>query len=412
MADKETLRKYREKLGDEIESICRQILRFLTNHLCKKGMCSIYNNIFLCVCFIVEGDGNEIEVFYMKMCGDYFRYWREFVPSAVFDGVNAGKKAKEYYRKAMDIAEKIFNAVHPRLLEVAFNFSVCLYISGEKEAAIGLAKRKFDAALENLDGFNNFNYRDSTRIMQLLRDNLAIWTEDDDNDGIDIYKYAQPVKATKHNPDDEQAMHDMKADMKKLGLMPQNTEEPSNPMDKVRDNLRDLIAEISDDGENGGLYAVVVDLILEYEAFIDLSPIKCFFCQEYFGCDVFHGFCSECYQQQFDEATRKKQCKENMEDIVVKLNWIDRHSIITKECMINMPSLCSVKIMFRILNRNNYRGEYLEVLDGKENYQLEKSDYLEKDDEVSDAEKEKRKRNERCITDFGVNQLSAILLRS
>merc|ERR1719229_440981 len=80
---------------------------------------------------------------------------------------------------------------------------------------------------------------------------------------------------------------------------------------------------------------------------------------------------------------------------------------------ISMPSLCSVKILFRILNRNEYRCSNLRIDDGKYKYSrptVNKCDYLKKDEDSDDEEKAHRKENERCITDFGVNQLTAIFM--
>jgi 14-3-3 protein epsilon len=41
-----------------------------------------------------------------------------------------------------------------------------------------LAKAAFDNAIADLDGLEEDEYRDSATIMQLLRDNLTLWTSD------------------------------------------------------------------------------------------------------------------------------------------------------------------------------------------------------------------------------------------
>ena len=43
----------------------------------------------------------------------------------------------------------------------------------------------FDDAIAELDTLNEESYKDSTLIMQLLRDNLTLWTSDQANDGDD-----------------------------------------------------------------------------------------------------------------------------------------------------------------------------------------------------------------------------------
>lgn len=44
--------------------------------------------------------------------------------------------------------------------------------------ACKLAKTAFDNAIADLDGLEEDEYRDSATIMQLLRDNLTLWTSD------------------------------------------------------------------------------------------------------------------------------------------------------------------------------------------------------------------------------------------
>jgi 14-3-3 protein beta/theta/zeta len=164
-ADEELLSKYKNLVEDELEAICQEVLELLTKHLCKN----------------VEGNGDETEVFYLKMCGDYYRYLSEFR----VNDESYKKKAEEFYEKAMNVAEANLNETHPTRLGLALNFSVCYYeILKQPEKACDLAKKSFDAAIEKLDTLNDASYKDSTLIMQLLRDNLTLWTssnaEEDD----------------------------------------------------------------------------------------------------------------------------------------------------------------------------------------------------------------------------------------
>lgn len=46
-----------------------------------------------------------------------------------------------------------------------------------------LAKAAFDDAIAELDTLSEESYKDSTLIMQLLRDNLTLWTSDMQGDG-------------------------------------------------------------------------------------------------------------------------------------------------------------------------------------------------------------------------------------
>lgn len=46
------------------------------------------------------------------------------------------------------------------------------------DQACQIAKQAFDDAIAELDTLNEESYKDSTLIMQLLRDNLTLWTSD------------------------------------------------------------------------------------------------------------------------------------------------------------------------------------------------------------------------------------------
>eukprot|EP00483_Globobulimina_turgida_P002767 UN02772 len=160
--DVDLINKYKNIIERQLETICLEIIELLTKNLCKT----------------VENNGDETEVFYLKMCGDYYRYMSEFN-----DDEKYKKSAEEFYKKAMDVAEANLNETHPTRLGLALNFSVCYYeILKEPEKACDLAKKSFDAAIEKLDTLNDASYKDSTLIMQLLRDNLTLWTSAEEED--------------------------------------------------------------------------------------------------------------------------------------------------------------------------------------------------------------------------------------
>jgi len=118
----------------------------------------------------------ECQVFYLKMIGDYYRYLTEAFPTDDYKG-----NCNKYYDGAMKIAEEALDATHPTRLGLALNYSVCHYeILNQPKEACSLAKRAFDEAIEKLDSLSDVSYRDSTLIMQLLRDNLTIWNQNDD----------------------------------------------------------------------------------------------------------------------------------------------------------------------------------------------------------------------------------------
>jgi len=165
--------KYKKNVETELEDTCTQILDVLEKLSSQNGdrMES-------------EDDAEkktkleECQVFYLKMIGDYYRYLTEAFPYDKYKN-----KCNKYYEDAMKIAEESLDATHPTRLGLALNYSVCHYeILNQPKEACTLAKKAFDEAIEKLDSLNDVSYRDSTLIMQLLRDNLTIWNQGDEQD--------------------------------------------------------------------------------------------------------------------------------------------------------------------------------------------------------------------------------------
>jgi len=81
------------------------------------------------------------------------------------------------------VAQTELTPTHPIRLGLALNFSVFYYeILNSPDRACHLAKQAFDDAIAELDSLSEESYRDSTLIMQLLRDNLTLWTSSDNGE--------------------------------------------------------------------------------------------------------------------------------------------------------------------------------------------------------------------------------------
>merc|ERR1711998_782223 len=97
------------------------------------------------------------------------------------DDVKKGNasSADEAYQSATTSSNQLA-PTHPIRLGLALNYSVFLYeVQAETSKACELAKEAFDNAIAELDTLDEESYKDSTLIMQLLRDNLTLWTSDD-----------------------------------------------------------------------------------------------------------------------------------------------------------------------------------------------------------------------------------------
>jgi len=141
-----------------------------------------------------EGDAaaTEVEslVFFKKMEGDYYRYGAETAKPDMQKHAEFADKADKAYSKAQELAKanhaggdgtiKWTNAIW---LGLGLNQSVFLYeIKQEADRAKALAQEHFDEALKELDAVEEPEYKDATLIMQLLKDNLSLWTEDNNDD--------------------------------------------------------------------------------------------------------------------------------------------------------------------------------------------------------------------------------------
>merc|ERR1719405_279572 len=119
------------------------------------------------------------------MKGDYYRYLAEFQQGGARK--ESASEALDSYQSASGIASSDLPPTHPIRLGLALNFSVFYYeILNAPDQACSIAKQAFDDAIAELDTLSEESYKDSTLIMQLLRDNLTLWTSDQaDADGAE-----------------------------------------------------------------------------------------------------------------------------------------------------------------------------------------------------------------------------------
>merc|ERR1712027_212144 len=157
-------KEYCGKVEKELQKICDTILALLTDNLIGKA------------------SSGESKVFYQKMKADYYRYIAEFTTGQ--DKENASQKAKLAYEDAQKVAESDLAVTHPIRLGLALNFSVFQYeVLSNPDEACKMARTAFEDAIAELDNVAEDSYKDSTLIMQLLRDNLTLWTSDQEQDG-------------------------------------------------------------------------------------------------------------------------------------------------------------------------------------------------------------------------------------
>merc|ERR1712046_6051 len=156
-------REYCSKVEAELQRICDDILVLLET-------------------LIPKATGGESKVFYQKMKADYYRYIAEFTDGS--KKAESAESARQAYADAAAIAEKDLAVTHPIRLGLALNYSVFQYeVLQNPEEACKMARMAFEDAIAELDNVAEDSYKDSTLIMQLLRDNLTLWTSDEGGEG-------------------------------------------------------------------------------------------------------------------------------------------------------------------------------------------------------------------------------------
>jgi len=124
-------------------------------------------------CLIPNSTREDAKVFAYKMKGDYHRYLAM---------VQTGESQKLAVSSAIDaytaanVAAESLPSTHPLRLGVALNFSVLYYdVINSPDRACDIAKSAFDDAIAELDSLREDAYKDTSLIMQMLRDNLSKW---------------------------------------------------------------------------------------------------------------------------------------------------------------------------------------------------------------------------------------------
>jgi len=164
---------YQKQVQKELVSISEDVLDLLKNDLIEDNY--------------QPGDKKKAEeqVFYLKLAADYYRYLNESVTSTG-QGDEFKANTEKYYLKAQEVAGEL-DSMSPIRLGLALNFSVCYYeILDQREKACAMAKTAFDDAISQLDQLPEEDYKDSTLIMQLLRDNLTLWTQNDNAEDVAV----------------------------------------------------------------------------------------------------------------------------------------------------------------------------------------------------------------------------------
>ena len=123
---------------------------------------------------------HESKAFFLKMVGDYYRYVAESASPDRLEEVKSG--ALDYYNQASALANKDLGACNPIRLGLALNFSVFHFeVMSDQKKACELGETALQNALEKIDECDEETFRDAKSIIELLKENLSLWKEEDEN---------------------------------------------------------------------------------------------------------------------------------------------------------------------------------------------------------------------------------------
>ena len=126
---------------------------------------------------------DETKAFFYKMMGDYYRYVAECAQGDQLDTVKNG--AEENYSLASTSSESL-NACNPTRLGLALNQSVFYYeVMSDKKKACELGESALTEALEKIDDVDEETFRDAKSIIELLKENLSLWKEEDTENAVE-----------------------------------------------------------------------------------------------------------------------------------------------------------------------------------------------------------------------------------
>lgn len=123
---------------------------------------------------IPAASGGEAKVFYLKLKGDYHRYYAEVIPSET-----QKRAALDSYERATQIANTSLPPTHPTRLGLVLNVSVFHYeILKQRDTGFQMARQAYDEAVPELDSLDPDAFREAAVTIQMLKDNLNMWNED------------------------------------------------------------------------------------------------------------------------------------------------------------------------------------------------------------------------------------------
>ena len=169
----------REMRAAEVEDVCQEALSLVSDNL------------------LPAAKDAESKTFYLKMKADYTSCLNQVTPdSDVSQKSQRLQAAVEAQNTAYETSHEL-PQTHPVRLGIALNYALFQQELKKPEVALRTAKRAFDDAVQQLDSLSEDSYKESTEVMQLLRDNMTLWGEEQEKEKEKMVEEAKGKKKKK-----------------------------------------------------------------------------------------------------------------------------------------------------------------------------------------------------------------------
>ena len=154
--------QYKTKISHDLETKCKKVIEIVRT-----------------VC-LPKAEEDNSKVFYLKMIGDYYRYTAETATGDKLAEVT--ENAHKFYKQATEAAVKL-KAYNSNKLGLALNYSVFYFeLKNDSATACKIAEEALAGARDEIDSMDNEEAKEALSIIELLKENLDLWKEDEADD--------------------------------------------------------------------------------------------------------------------------------------------------------------------------------------------------------------------------------------
>ena len=143
----------KKNLEDDIKNICEKVISIIDNYLLHKY------------------DTYESQIIYLKTKGDYYRFHYLICNS----NIEFKNNAKNCYKNAYESTKKLSDT-NTYKLSFILSYGIFYYeFLNEPTTSINLVKSAYNDAITKIDSLNDRMYKESTRILKLMKKNMELW---------------------------------------------------------------------------------------------------------------------------------------------------------------------------------------------------------------------------------------------